>query len=66
MGGRIREVREAANLSQEQLGELAGLHRKTISRIETGYTTLTVDQLLDVADALGVSPRDLLPDRPPR
>ncbi|ONK09412.1 helix-turn-helix transcriptional regulator [Streptomyces sp. MP131-18] len=65
VGTRIREARLRANCTQERLDDLTGIDRKTISRVENGHTTLTIDQLLDVADALGVSPRDLLPERPP-
>ncbi|MDT0444660.1 helix-turn-helix transcriptional regulator [Streptomyces johnsoniae] len=43
----------------------SALDRKTINRLEGGSSTLAVDQLLDIAEALGVSPRDLLPERVP-
>lgn len=38
-----------------------GLDRKTINRIENGHIAPTLDHLLDIAEAIGVSPRDLLP-----
>ncbi|MCK1817393.1 helix-turn-helix domain-containing protein [Streptomyces sp. XM4011] len=63
VGRLIREARLHANLSQEELAERANLDRKTVSRIEGGVMSPRVDSLLDIADALGVSPRDLLPER---
>ncbi|MFB7899915.1 helix-turn-helix domain-containing protein [Streptomyces xiamenensis] len=63
VGQLIREARLHANLSQEELAEQADLDRKTINRIEGGVMSPRVDSLLDIADALGVSPRELLPER---
>ncbi|MFE1361292.1 helix-turn-helix domain-containing protein [Streptomyces harbinensis] len=63
VGRLIREARLHANLSQEELAERANLDRKTVSRIEGGVMSPRVDSLLDIADALDISPRDLLPER---
>jgi transcriptional regulator with XRE-family HTH domain len=41
-------------LSQEKLAERCGLDRKTISRVETGSTSLLLDRLLRIARALDV------------
>ena len=67
VGRRIRDARLWRNLTQEALAELAGLERKAVSRIETGAMSPTVDHLLDLAAAMDVSPRELLPEwpRPP-
>lgn len=58
-GSRIRELREAAGLSQEQLAariQLAGLNlnQKAISRIETGERVVPDFELLYFSEALGV------------
>lgn len=59
LGERLRTLRRAAKLSQEQLGERAQLDRKTISRLENGAQTTSVDQLTVIAVALGRKPVDL-------
>ncbi|MBP8533124.1 helix-turn-helix transcriptional regulator [Streptomyces sp. MK37H] len=54
VGNRVRELREARDLSRERLGELAGLDRKTIYRIELAQYGTSVDHLALIARALGV------------
>ena len=39
MGFRLREVREAKGMSQEELEKASGISRQTISAIENGKTT---------------------------
>lgn len=55
LGYRIRALREERELSQEKLGELAGLDRKTVNRIERAVRPADVDQLVVLAEALRVS-----------
>lgn len=62
LGVQIRLAREAANMSQERLAELAGLTRASISRIETGTHALVVDRLWLIADAVGVPAGELMRD----
>ena len=57
-GSRIRSLREARNLSQEDLSELAGVDRKTVNRLETGARALTIDQAARLARALDGIPVD--------
>lgn len=64
IGQRIREVRLWRNLSQEDLGERAGSDLKTVSRLENGITSPSVDRLLDIADALDVPAISLMPGGP--
>lgn len=64
-GCKIRELREAAGLSQEQLAariQLAGLNlnQKAISRIETGERVVPDFELLYFSEALGVPVCSLL------
>lgn len=56
----MRAARTDAKLSQEKLGELTGLDRKTINRIETGAYSTLLDHLLLIADALHVPLTDLV------
>ncbi|MFG3170526.1 helix-turn-helix transcriptional regulator [Streptomyces sp. NPDC048200] len=60
IGNHVRAARTDAKLSQEKLGELAGLDRKTINRIETGAYSTLLDHLLLIADALHVPLTDLV------
>lgn len=60
VGLRIREVRTAKGLSQENLAEAAGLHPTFISNLERGYRVPTVPTLLRIAAGLGVAPGELL------
>jgi transcriptional regulator with XRE-family HTH domain len=53
LGDRLRAHRLAAHLSQETLAELAGIDRKTVSRLENGHTAPPTDTLLRIAHALG-------------
>ncbi|MHB9857593.1 helix-turn-helix domain-containing protein [Streptomyces sp. YIM S03343] len=60
IGDHVRATRTARGLSQEKLGEAAGLDRKTINRIEQGTHSTLVDHLLLVAAALDVPLADLV------
>jgi transcriptional regulator with XRE-family HTH domain len=60
LGERIRERRKALGISQEQLGERAGLHRTYVGQVERGDVNVTVRTLLAVADGLGVDVADLV------
>ena len=44
-GIKIREIREKRGLSQEQLADLMGINRSTLSKIETGKFAITIDYL---------------------
>lgn len=56
----IREKRLQRELSQEKLAELAKLHRNSVGLIERNLTTLAVDSLFAIADALDVPASVLL------
>ena len=62
VGRVIRKYRESARLSQEELAELAGLHRTYISLVERGRRNITVDALNQIAEALEVYPSKLMSD----
>jgi len=51
----LRELREAAGLSQRQLADAVGLTDQTISNIERGARTPSVETALSIARVLGVS-----------
>jgi len=59
-GDRIRKLRKTQGLSQEELAELAGLHRNYIGGIERGERNIALLNIVRLAKALGVSPSELL------
>lgn len=64
LGDRIREHREqysGVGLTQEQLAEKVGLSRASIVNVEKGRQRVAAHQLFIFAEALRVSPVDLLP-----
>ncbi|HMS97644.1 MAG TPA: helix-turn-helix transcriptional regulator [Saprospiraceae bacterium] len=46
LGDKIRTVRERRGYSQEQLADLMNINRSTISKIENGKFSITVDYLV--------------------
>jgi transcriptional regulator with XRE-family HTH domain len=52
MGRRIRELRLSRGLSQEQLGNLAGIAVSQVGRIERGKINATLSTLVIIARAL--------------
>ncbi len=61
IGLRVRVLRTACRLSQDQFAALAGLDRTYVSRLERGQHNLTVLTLTRLATALNVNPQELLP-----
>ena len=59
-GDKIRELRQAAGFSQEQLAELSSLNRVTIAKYEAGRVEPGAQALSRIADALDVSTDALL------
>lgn len=59
-GEKVRELRNKKGLSQEELAELAGLHRTYISSLELGKRNVSLINIYALAKALGVTPDKLL------
>jgi len=59
MRNRIRELRNAAKLSQAGLADLVGTSQAQIARLETSDRRLTAEWMQRIARALHVSPADL-------
>lgn len=53
-GQRVRDLRLAAGMTQEDLAERCGLFRTYMSRIETGQANPTLTMIHALADSLGV------------
>lgn len=60
IGKRIAELRRERGMNQEELAELARLHRVTIAKYETGQVEPGALAVGRIADALGVSTDELL------
>jgi transcriptional regulator with XRE-family HTH domain len=45
MGQNIREIREKRGYSQDELAEIMGVNRSTISKIENGKFSFSIDYL---------------------
>jgi transcriptional regulator with XRE-family HTH domain len=52
---RIRDLRIARGLTQEQLSERIGYNRTHISRVECGARSCSIDLLITLAEFFGVS-----------
>ena len=65
-GAKLRELREAAGLTQTQLGERAGTHFTAVAKIETDERAPSLRLGLALARALGVSVYVLAPAMNPR
>lgn len=60
----MRGFRKARDLSQEGLGNLAGLDRSYVGALERGERNLSVDILERIADALGINAVELAREAP--
>jgi len=69
LGDELRAARVAAGWSQEELADRAGISRNYVSLLERNEKSPTVDVLLAVCRALGVSAADIIrrvEEGPPR
>lgn len=62
IGPCIREARQRARLSQEELAAQARINRTYLSQLENGHSSPTLEVLNRLAGALGVEPAALLPE----
>lgn len=59
-GRNLARLRERAELSQEELGMRAELHRTAVGQLERGERVARTDTLVKLAGSLGVSPSEFL------
>ncbi len=64
IGQKIRKIRKAHGLSQEELAERINISTTHMSHIETGNTKLSLPVFVDIAAALEVRTDDLLSNAP--
>lgn len=60
MGRVIRQLREAQNLSQDELAWKCDVHRTYMGFVERGEYNITVVKLGQIAKGLGVKPSQIL------
>lgn len=60
LGRRIAELRGAAGMTQEGLADALDSAKSVVSRIESGSSVPSLGRLVEIANALGVEPRELL------
>ncbi|MBS0546116.1 MAG: helix-turn-helix transcriptional regulator [Proteobacteria bacterium] len=65
-GANVRRYRLAAELSQEAVAERMGVDRAYVSSIERGHQNATLLTILEISQALGVAPADLLQENAAR
>jgi HTH-type transcriptional regulator/antitoxin HipB len=53
LGKAIKQVRQKRNLTQEQLGDLVGVQKAQISKIENSVKNARIDTILKVFEAMG-------------
>lgn len=64
IGKRIRKIRKARGLSQEQLAEKVGISITHMSHIETANTKLSLPVFIQIAEVLEIQTDALLYDNP--
>ena len=60
IGQRIRKIRKARGLSQENLAEKVGISTTHMSHIETGNTKMSLPTFVEIAAALEVRTDEIL------
>ena len=53
LGQAIKQVRQERNMTQEELGELVGVQKSQISKIENSLKNARFDTIMKVFEALG-------------
>ena len=59
-GDNIRTTRLKRGVSQEELAQRAGIERSYMGQIERGEGNPSFKKIVNISNALGVAPRDLI------
>lgn len=65
IGSRIRRLRQEKSISQAQLAKLIGVGQSFISKLENNRSSVSIETLEKIANALGVSPGRLIDNNDP-
>ena len=61
IGKNVKKIREAKGITQEKLAEQLGYsHKSSINKIEMDKSDISTIKLIELSDALGVSPLEIL------
>lgn len=60
IGNRLYQLRKSRQLTQSEAAERAGVSDRTYADIERGSTTMRIDTLTKICQALQVTPNDIL------
>lgn len=55
IGSRIKNIRNAKNITQKDLAFMCGFEKASMSRIESGQTNITILTLQRICNSLGVT-----------
>ncbi|MBR7085322.1 MAG: helix-turn-helix transcriptional regulator [Oscillospiraceae bacterium] len=55
MNIRLKDIREARNMSQDDIAKQIGVSQQFISRVERGNKSISLDLAVEIADFLNVS-----------
>jgi transcriptional regulator with XRE-family HTH domain len=61
---RLRQIRQIKGLSQEELADMAGLHRTYVGSVERSERNVSIDNMERLANALEVDITELLRKEP--
>lgn len=61
VGAKIRNIRNSKQISIEALANNSGMDYSQLARMELGQVNFSISYLFRVAEALGVTAKDLLP-----
>lgn len=59
IGGRIRELRESAGISQNELADKTGMSRQRLLRMEDGRADISYADICSIAAFLKVNPNEI-------
>ena len=60
-GRKLRSMRTAKGISQEELAQRSGLHRTYVSSVERGERNISLANIAKLASALATRMADLMP-----
>jgi transcriptional regulator with XRE-family HTH domain len=60
VGSVLAQMRDQKGFKQGEVAKAAGITQATLSRMENGQSSITVEHLRQVADKLGIQPNQIL------